>query len=62
MVMMLIRTKLVCRDEAIAAGFAYLRGKNLVLDDDDSDDDINFADDCGTLSFLYHLFQCLEMV
>lgn len=35
------------KDEAIAAGFAYLRGKNLVLDDDDSDDDINFADDCG---------------
>lgn len=35
------------KDTAIAAGFTYLRAKNLVLDDDDSDDDINFADDCG---------------
>lgn len=35
------------KDEAIAAGFAFLRSKSLVLDDDDSDDDINFADDCG---------------
>lgn len=40
------RFPLKLRDVAIAAGFAYLREKGLVLDDD-SDDDINFADDCG---------------
>jgi len=34
------------RDECIAAGFNFLKSKGLVLDDD-SDDDINFADDCG---------------
>jgi len=34
------------RDAAIAAGFNFLRAKCLVLDDD-SDDDINYADDCG---------------
>lgn len=41
------RFPLKMKDLAIAAGFAFLRAKNLVLDDDDSDDDINFADDCG---------------
>jgi hypothetical protein len=35
------------RDECIAAGFEYLRSKQLIMDDDDSGDDINFADDCG---------------
>lgn len=35
------------RDEAIGAGFLFLRQKGLILEDDDSDDDINFADDCG---------------
>lgn len=35
------------RDQAVAAGFDFLRSKSLVLDDDGSDDDINFADDCG---------------
>lgn len=34
------------RDAAIGAGFAFLRSKGLVMDDD-SDDDINYADDCG---------------
>lgn len=35
------------RDQAIAAGFEFLRSKSLILDDDGSDDDINFADECG---------------
>lgn len=34
------------RDVAISAGYDYLRTKGLVLDDD-SEDDINFADDAG---------------
>jgi len=34
------------RDVCIGAGFDFLRSKNLILDDD-SDDDINFADACG---------------
>jgi len=34
------------RDAAIGAGFQFLREKKLILDDE-SDDDINFADDCG---------------
>lgn len=34
------------KDEAIAAGFAFLRSRELILDDD-SDDEINFADECG---------------
>lgn len=34
------------KDAAIGAGFDWLKAKSLVLDDD-SDDDINFADDCG---------------
>jgi nucleoside-diphosphate kinase len=34
------------RDECIAAGFQFLREKGLIIDDD-SDDDINFADECG---------------
>jgi hypothetical protein len=40
------RFPLKMRDQAIAAGFDFLRAKQLVLDDD-SDDDINFADECG---------------
>ena len=35
------------RDEAIAAGFAFLRQKGLVPEDDSSDDDINYADAAG---------------
>lgn len=34
------------KDEAIAQGFAFLRSHSLILDDD-SDDEINFADECG---------------
>lgn len=34
------------RDAAIAAGFQFLRDRGLILDDD-SDDEINFADECG---------------
>ena len=34
------------RDECIAAGFDFLRTKGLIMEDD-SDDDINFADECG---------------
>lgn len=34
------------RDEAIAAGFALLRSKGLVIDDD-SDDDVNYAEAAG---------------
>jgi len=40
------RFPLKLRDEAISAGFEFLKAKGLILDDD-SDDDINFADDCG---------------
>lgn len=41
------RFPLKMKDTAIGAGFAFLRSKSLVLDDDDSGDEINFADDCG---------------
>jgi len=41
------RFPLKLKDQAIAAGFKFLRARSLILDDDDSDDDINFADDCG---------------
>lgn len=34
------------RDECISAGFDFLRAKGLIMEDG-SDDDINFADDCG---------------
>lgn len=34
------------KDESIAAGFAFLRANGLILDDD-SGDEINFADECG---------------
>lgn len=40
------RFVLKLRDQAIAAGFELLREKGLVLDDE-SDDDINFADSAG---------------
>lgn len=40
------RFPLKLRDVAISAGFEYLKAKQLILDDD-SDDDINFADECG---------------
>jgi len=40
------RYPLKMRDVAIGAGFDFLRAKGLILDDD-SGDDINFADECG---------------
>ena len=35
------------RDEAISAGFAFLRAKGLVPADDSSDDDVNYAEAAG---------------
>lgn len=35
------------RDEAINAGFAFLRQKGLIPADDSSDDDVNYAEAAG---------------
>jgi len=42
------RFPLKMRDECTAAGFAFLRQKGLIpADDDDSDDDVNYAEAAG---------------
>lgn len=41
------RFPLKMRDVAISAGFEFLRGKQLVLDEESDEDDVNYAEAAG---------------